>query len=57
MQTSPACARAVLQTVEALRKQGHELVEWQPLNVYKALKVALYIRDKLIQGLCGTHLG
>jgi len=25
---SPACARAVLETVEALRKEGHECVEF-----------------------------
>lgn len=38
-QTSPACARAVMQTVEALRKEGHELVEWKPPNAFMALKV------------------
>jgi len=29
---SPACHRAVLETVEALRKAGHECVEIQPPN-------------------------
>jgi Asp-tRNA(Asn)/Glu-tRNA(Gln) amidotransferase A subunit family amidase len=27
---SPACERAVLETVAALRKQGHELIEFSP---------------------------
>ena len=27
MKSSPACQRAVLETVDALRKQGHECVE------------------------------
>lgn len=30
--SSPACQRAVLETVEALRKKGHECVEFQPLD-------------------------
>lgn len=29
---SPACERAVLETVEALRKKGHECVEFEPLD-------------------------
>lgn len=29
---SPACERAVLETVEALEKQGHECVEFSPLD-------------------------
>jgi amidase len=28
VKASPACKRAVLETVEALRKQGHECVEF-----------------------------
>lgn len=27
---SPACARAVMETVEALRKDGHTVVEFKP---------------------------
>lgn len=30
IKTSPACVRAVTQTVEALRKQGHECIEFDP---------------------------
>ena len=29
IKASPACARAVLETVEALRKAGHECVEFE----------------------------
>ena len=29
---SPACERAVMETVEALRKKGHECVEFEPLD-------------------------
>lgn len=30
--SSPACERAVLETVAALRKEGHEVVEFVPPN-------------------------
>ena len=30
VRASPACRRAVLETVEALRKAGHECVEFEP---------------------------
>lgn len=30
--TSPVCRRAVMETVDALRKQGHECVEFTPIS-------------------------
>jgi hypothetical protein len=30
VETSPACQRAVLETVAALEKQGHECIEFAP---------------------------
>jgi len=30
VETSPACQRAVLETVAALEKQGHECIEFTP---------------------------
>ncbi|KAG2359185.1 amidase signature domain-containing protein [Suillus spraguei] len=41
MESSPACKRAVLETVSALRKQGHECIEFtSPLNA-SAMEVFL----------------
>lgn len=37
--SSPACERAVLETVEALRKEGHEVVEFAPPTPAKALEL------------------
>ena len=38
VKASPACKRAVLETVEALRKQGHECVEFSsPISKLSAL--------------------
>ncbi|RSH87525.1 uncharacterized protein EHS24_000033 [Apiotrichum porosum] len=39
VKASPACVRAVEQTVDALRKEGHELVPWSPPNPDQALKI------------------
>ncbi|KAM0787600.1 hypothetical protein ACM66B_003668 [Microbotryomycetes sp. NB124-2] len=36
---SPACERAVLETVEALRKKGHECIEFAPPDPVKALEI------------------
>ncbi|CEQ40238.1 SPOSA6832_01851, partial [Sporobolomyces salmonicolor] len=36
---SPACERAVLETVEALRKQGHECVEFTPPSPIEAMEL------------------
>ncbi|ORY92559.1 amidase signature enzyme [Leucosporidium creatinivorum] len=36
---SPACERAVLETVEALRKKGHECVEFVPHDPIKGLEL------------------
>lgn len=30
VETSPACQRAVLETIAALEKQGHECIEFTP---------------------------
>jgi amidase len=41
IESSPACKRAVLETVSALRKQGHECIEFtSPLNI-RAMEVFL----------------
>ncbi|KAG2354876.1 hypothetical protein BDR07DRAFT_584001 [Suillus spraguei] len=41
MESSPACKRAVLETVSALRKQGHQCIEFtSPLNA-SAMEVFL----------------
>lgn len=34
---SPACSRAVLETVEALRKEGHTVVEFKPPRILDAI--------------------
>lgn len=39
VRASPAAQRAVRETVAALEKEGHELVEWRPPNVAYALKI------------------
>jgi Asp-tRNA(Asn)/Glu-tRNA(Gln) amidotransferase A subunit family amidase len=39
--SSPPVKRAVLETVNALRKEGHELVEIVPPNVFEAVKTFL----------------
>ncbi|KAH6669367.1 amidase signature domain-containing protein [Halenospora varia] len=37
---SPACARAVEEAVQALKKQGHEVVDVEPPSPYEALYIA-----------------
>ncbi|THH09917.1 hypothetical protein EW145_g1672 [Phellinidium pouzarii] len=37
IKASPACKRAVLETVEALRKQGHECIEFEPTLAREAM--------------------
>ncbi|KAF4635022.1 hypothetical protein G7Y89_g3079 [Cudoniella acicularis] len=37
---SPACARAVEEVVQALKKQGHEVVDVEPPSPYEALYIA-----------------
>ncbi|KAL5536849.1 hypothetical protein ACEPAF_672 [Sanghuangporus sanghuang] len=37
IKASPACKRAVLETVEALRKAGHECIEFQPTLAREAM--------------------
>jgi len=37
---SPACARALDQTVEALKAEGHEVFDVEPPSPYEALKLA-----------------
>ncbi|GAA6007776.1 hypothetical protein JCM10207_004870 [Rhodosporidiobolus poonsookiae] len=36
---SPACERAVLETVDALRRQGHECIEFEPPNPLEAMEL------------------
>ncbi|GAA5962388.1 hypothetical protein JCM8115_001474 [Rhodotorula mucilaginosa] len=38
---SPACERAVMETVEALRKAGHEVIEFEPTPAAEALEYFL----------------
>lgn len=37
---SPACARALEQSVSALRSEGHEVIDVNPPSPYEALKIA-----------------
>ncbi|KIK00951.1 hypothetical protein K443DRAFT_591741 [Laccaria amethystina LaAM-08-1] len=37
---SPACRRALTMVASALRKQGHEVVDFHPPNVFEGLKIA-----------------
>ncbi|KAF8239945.1 amidase signature enzyme [Tricholoma matsutake] len=37
---SPACKRALMMVATALRKQGHEVVEFHPPDVFEGLKIA-----------------
>ncbi|KPV75250.1 uncharacterized protein RHOBADRAFT_26559 [Rhodotorula graminis WP1] len=37
--TSPACERAVRETVEALRREGHECVEFEPPSAVEAMEL------------------
>ncbi|WVQ77023.1 hypothetical protein IAR50_006702 [Cryptococcus sp. DSM 104548] len=39
IKASPACARAVLESVQCLRKAGHEVVAFDPPDVPEALKI------------------
>ncbi|KIM38059.1 hypothetical protein M413DRAFT_13025 [Hebeloma cylindrosporum] len=36
---SPACKRALSTVISALRKQGHEVVDFQPTDVFEGLKI------------------
>ncbi|GAA5925240.1 hypothetical protein JCM1841_004693 [Sporobolomyces salmonicolor] len=55
---SPACERAVLETVEALRKQGHECVEFTPPSPIEAMELFVALTsaggyETLLAGLRG----
>ncbi|GAA5870709.1 hypothetical protein JCM1840_006781 [Sporobolomyces johnsonii] len=55
---SPACERAVLETVEALRKQGHECVEFTPPSPVEAMELFVALTsaggyETLLAGLRG----
>ncbi|GAA5849475.1 hypothetical protein JCM8547_000465 [Rhodosporidiobolus lusitaniae] len=55
---SPACERAVLETVEALRKKGHEVVEFEPPNPLEAMEFFVALTsagryETLLSGLLG----
>ncbi|ODN90188.1 amidase [Cryptococcus wingfieldii CBS 7118] len=39
IKASPACARAVLESVQALKKAGHEVIAFDPPDVPEALKI------------------
>ncbi|KAH9057421.1 amidase [Lactarius vividus] len=54
---SPACHRAVLETVEALRKAGHECVEINPPNVSRALQLFTGITSADGYEKLTSHLG
>jgi len=38
---SPPVKRAILETVEALQKQGHEVIQVTPPNVLQAVRIFL----------------
>lgn len=42
---SPACIGAVDQVVTALKKDGHQVVDIEPLSAYEALRIALLKSD------------
>jgi len=57
VRASPACRRAVLQTVEALRAQGHECIEFQVPGPARALEIFIGLTSA--DGYKGllSHLG
>ncbi|KDQ10331.1 hypothetical protein BOTBODRAFT_36235 [Botryobasidium botryosum FD-172 SS1] len=56
VQTSPACQRAVLETVAALRKQGHECIEFMPPRLWKSLALFFEITSADGYGTLLSHL-
>ncbi|GAA5825521.1 hypothetical protein JCM11251_000271 [Rhodosporidiobolus azoricus] len=55
---SPACQRAVLETVEALRKEGHECIEFEPPSPIEAMEFFIALTSAgrystLLSGLRG----
>lgn len=55
---SPACTRAVLETAEALRKQGHEVVEIPSPNAIEAMEIFVALTsstgyEPLLENLLG----
>ena len=51
--TAPACARAVREAAEAVRRAGHEVVEFKPLEMYKGSLsfVSLLSADGSLNGM------
>ncbi|KAM0752009.1 amidase signature enzyme [Meredithblackwellia eburnea MCA 4105] len=59
--TSPACQRAVLETVEALRKRGHDVVEFTPPNLFECMRLFVGLTSAggyqtLLSGLKGDPM-
>ncbi|GAA5970793.1 hypothetical protein JCM11641_004457 [Rhodosporidiobolus odoratus] len=55
---SPACERAVLETVKALRRQGHQCIEFSPPNPLEAMELFVALTsagryETLLSGLQG----
>ncbi|KDQ10328.1 hypothetical protein BOTBODRAFT_36230 [Botryobasidium botryosum FD-172 SS1] len=57
VQTSPACQRAVLEVVAALRKQGHECIEFMPPRLWEGLVLYSEISSADGYGTLMSHLG
>ncbi|TFY61189.1 hypothetical protein EVG20_g7152 [Dentipellis fragilis] len=57
VKSSPACQRAVLETVEALRREGHECVEFVPPNVLRAIELFVGLTSADSYETLLSHLG
>ncbi|KAI5121616.1 hypothetical protein M0805_001147 [Coniferiporia weirii] len=57
IKASPACKRAVLETVEALRKRGHECVEFEPTLAREAMYIFVALTSSDGYKTLLSHLG
>ncbi|KII87208.1 hypothetical protein PLICRDRAFT_113002 [Plicaturopsis crispa FD-325 SS-3] len=57
IKASPACKRAVLETVEALRSQGHECIEFEPPRVEQAFEAFVALTSADGYKRLTSHLG
>ncbi|KAF8920609.1 amidase signature domain-containing protein [Mucidula mucida] len=57
IKASPATKRAVLETVEELRKQGHECIEFTPPSVHEAIAIYVSISSADAYKIMLSHLG
>jgi Asp-tRNA(Asn)/Glu-tRNA(Gln) amidotransferase A subunit family amidase len=57
VKASPACVRAVLETVEALRKEGHECIEFELPNAARAFELFAALTSSDGYKSLVSHLG